>query len=125
MNATTKPTDTSMQIIAEESHGHWAAWFDSKNIPARVVGVGMFGGRDASEAIQRLLENSPAKHLTLEDFYVDLTDFRADRVVVVLIDGLDPGVQQAGVCAICGGSGRYVGLNAVESCKACGGTGKQ
>ena len=112
-----------MRIIAEESHGHWSAWFDSADIPARVAGVGMFGGRDASEAIQRLLENSPAKHLTLEDFIVDLTDFRADRVVVVLIDGLDPGVQQAGVCADCGGTGRYVGLHDVTACQSCGGSG--
>jgi hypothetical protein len=114
-----------MRIIAEESHGHWGAWFDSKDIPARAAGVGMFRGRDASEAIQRLLENSPAKHLPLEDFYVDLKEFRVDRVVVVLIEGLDLGVQNGGICATCRGTGQYVGLNAVETCQDCGGRGIQ
>ena len=84
-----------------------------------------FGGPDAFAAMRRLLENSPARHLTLEDFEPDLEDCRLNRVVLVLKDW-DRGNEsngQAGKkpCPECGGTGRDVGLWEVKPCRACGG----
>ena len=89
-----------MRIIAEYHHGHWAAWFDSESVSASVAGnapisVDSFEGDDWGEAMQRLLENSPFRHLTLDDFYFDLKEIRhyfvldelvMDRVVATLAD---------------------------------------
>lgn len=111
-----------MRIIAQYFKGHWLAWFDDSSPDT-------FGGPDAFAAIQRLLENSPARHLTLDDFEPDLDECRLNRVVMVLKDrDRDDGSTGQGQainepCPECGGTGRYIGLTVVESCGACGGVG--
>jgi hypothetical protein len=69
----------------------------------------------------RLLENSPAKHLTLEDFEPDLEECRLNRVEIVLKDHWIE--QSREPCPDCGGTGKYVGLNLIETCVSCRGLG--
>lgn len=108
-----------MKMIAYAHGDHWSAQFaDSPSLN----GIGMFGGLDAFSAFHRLLENSPARHLTLDDFEPDLAQCRLNRVVMVLIDRGD-GLSSQGddVCSECRGTGKYVGLNHVEPCRMCSG----
>lgn len=109
-------------MVAHAHSDHWFAQFaDSPSFN----GIGTFGGPDAFSAFRRLLENSPARHLTLEDFEPDPAECRLDRVVMVLIDrweGLSDGLSMskgADVCSECGGTGKYVGLDCVEPCRLC------
>jgi len=52
--------------------------------------------------------------LDVEGLTADHEQSSEDRLVFVL----------GAVCSECGGSGEYVGLNAVEKCGACGGSGR-
>lgn len=106
----------TIRIIAEYNNGHWSARFANNSSP------GCFGGPDAFAAMRRLLNNSPALHLTLDDFEPDLRMCRLSRVEMVLIDRWEESSGEP--CPECGGSGKYVGLNAVEDCRACGGRGR-
>jgi hypothetical protein len=55
--------------------------------------------------------------LDVESIAADHERSSGDRLVFVLAD--------SGVCSECGGSGEYVGLNAVETCGGCGGSGRE
>lgn len=98
-----------MRITAVSHLGHWSARFADGP-----VGVGTFGGPDVDLAIRRLLANSPARHLTLDDFEPDAAAYRSDHMELVLVDRWDE------PCLECSGSGKYVGLNLVETCRLCG-----
>ncbi len=104
-----------MRIIAHYHLGHWSAQLDDGTPDS-------YGGPDAFAAMRRLLENSPARHLTLDDFEPDLDECRLKRVEMVLKDRDRGDQEQKEPCPECGGTGRYVGLMEVEPCRACGGT---
>jgi hypothetical protein len=86
----------------------WSAWLE--NEPRQAC-----GGMTAILAIRRWLllnrERFPGPYaVVLEEQQSSL-----DRVVVRL--------TTPAACGECGGSGKYVGLNLVEACKGCDGTG--
>lgn len=56
----------------------------------------------------------------LQSLFVDKKRSRLDRVEFVSRHSLP-----RETCPDCGGSGKYVGLNAVEDCETCGGMGYQ
>ena len=99
-----------VRIIAEHTldASHWTAWFADEPHVA-------FGGETASNAATRLLGACPERGVDAADFHVDYE--RTTETHFKLIAELP-------VCPECGGSGRYVGLNSVEGCGACGGTGR-
>jgi hypothetical protein len=107
-----------LRIIAHYHLDHWSARFDGGSPDS-------FGGPDAFTAMLRLLENSPARHLTLDDFEPDLEECRLNRVAFVLIDRDVEAGNRTGKsrCPECRGSGQYVGLNLVETCRTCRGRG--
>ena len=93
-----------MEIICQRTDNHWTAHFADSPETA-------FGGEWPAEAIERLVATIPG--LNVESLTADHERSSDDRLVFVL-----------GVCSECGGSGEYVGLNAVETCGACGGSGR-
>ncbi|MCA9067893.1 MAG: hypothetical protein KDA84_03160 [Planctomycetaceae bacterium] len=103
-----------MRIIAHHNNDHWSAQF--ANFPS-LSEIGTFGGPDAFAAMRRLLENSPARHLTLDDFEPHLAECRLNRVVMVLVDRWEGSEHES--CPECGGTGKYTGLNTVEPCRVC------
>lgn len=107
-----------MRIIAYDHLGHWSARFDDGTPDS-------FGGPDAFAAIRRLLENSSARHLTLDDFEPDLDKCRLNRMEMVLKDRDSGNGGRKEPCPECSGTGRYVGLTVVEPCGACGGLGNK
>ena len=94
-----------MHIICQRTNNHWSAWFEDSPETA-------FGGEWPADAIERLVATAPG--LDVERITADHEQSSDDRLVFVLAD----------VCPACGGSGEYVGLNAVETCGVCGGSGK-
>jgi|GEM_PF-6412727 hypothetical protein len=95
---------TEIRIIVEQLEGHWSAW--QKSNPETAL-----GGSDAVMAVKRLCTTIG---LNVQSLAVDRTECRADHLEFVV------GTQ----CEDCGGSGQYVGLNTVEVCGACGGSGR-
>ena len=84
------------------------AWFADKPHVA-------FGGATASDAATRLLDACPERGVDAADIHVDYERTTGTHFELI---------AESPVCPECGGSGRYVGLNAVEGCEACGGTGR-
>ena len=111
MNATAKSSNVTLRIVAEQVHGHWSARFADPSLPDS------YGGSDALDAVRRLIENSPHLGITLDDFEPDWDHCSTCRVELVMV--CPPGKT----CPDCGGTGKYVGLNVVEGCATCGGTG--
>jgi hypothetical protein len=93
-----------MRIIAERDAGHLSAW--RKDDPATAL-----GGSDAAMTDKRLCN---ALDLDVTSIAVDRAGCRTDHLEFVV----------GAPCPECGGSGRYVGLNAVEGCGTCGGVGR-
>lgn len=94
------------RIIIGECHGQWYASFDDESNRA-------YGGDDAATALRRLLLASPHRPVDVDRLIRD-AESRPGRIVFVI---------PAATCQECGGSGRYVGLQAVEACRRCGGSG--
>ena len=92
-------------IICQRTDNHWTAWFADS--PPETA----FGGEWPADAIQQLVATVPG--LDVESITADHERSSDDRLVFVPTD--------SGVCPECGGSGEYVGLNAVETCGVCGG----
>lgn len=91
------------RIIAEKDpQGHWSAWFAGNPCCA-------FGGEHPADAVKRLLHEYGHDPAMIE------ADYTANR------EGHMEFTIGAKVCPECGGSGKYVGLNAVDVCRACGG----
>ena len=91
-------------IICHHTDNHWTASFADSPETA-------FGGEWPAEAIKRLVATVPG--LDVENITADHDRSSDDRLVFVLGE----------VCPDCGGTGEYVGLNAVETCGVCGGSG--
>jgi hypothetical protein len=98
-------SDWSMRrkVITEQLLDHWSAWFEDDPLTA-------FGGDSAATVTTRLLESRgispncliPAPNPTLTRMAFHLAT--------------DP-------CPDCKGTGKYTGLNTVEECGTCGGSG--
>ena len=88
--------------VAEQHENHWSAWFESKPTVA-------FGGDTAAKAATRLLEAHG----------IDPSQVQASGNPT--ISRLELRISTA-PCPDCGGSGKYIGLNSVETCKGCGGS---
>jgi DnaJ-class molecular chaperone len=88
-----------MRIIAEQLEGYWSAL--QKSHPETAL-----GGSDAEVAVKR-------RCTTIGVNTVDRTECRADHLEFVV----------GKPCSDCGGSGQYVGLNTVEACGTCAGSG--
>ena len=106
-----KASNISLRIIAEEIRGHWSARFAHPSTNETD------GGADALDAVRRLIENSPQWGVTLDDFEPDWDNCSTTRIEMVCMK------RGGRVCPACGGSGKYVGLNVVEDCTTCGGSG--
>lgn len=92
-------------IIAEQRDDTWMAWQDS--FPCL-----SFGGDTAVAAVSRLCEGVGIDPETLAGRYSTLTRDRMEFT------------EASGPCPDCGGSGKYIGLNAVEDCATCFGVGR-
>ena len=94
-----------LKIIAQKDEtGNWAAWgTDHPEIG--------FGGDSAAIAVTRLLE---AVGENVDSWAADYTASGQDRIEFFRVGG---------PCPDCNGSGRYVGLLAVEDCGLCRGSG--
>lgn len=92
-----------MQIIVELLHGHWSAWFAAEPGSA-------FGGDTAAAAASRLLEANGINP-SLAQPIGDPTPTRMELRIPT-----DP-------CPDCHGSGKYTGLNSIDDCRTCGGSG--
>ena len=92
-----------MRIIARYRLGHWSARFDNGSPDS-------FGAPDAFASMRRLLENSPARLLTLDDFEPDLEEYFLNRVEMVLKDRDRGDQEQKDIDPECGGTGKYIGL---------------
>lgn len=96
------------RLIAEPSvHGYWECFAESDSGMAAT-------GEEPLHAFRRLCElfGLPPRRYTI-------AEQAPNRVVFIHRDARrfdDP-------CPDCGGSGRYVGLNVVEDCGRCGGSG--
>ena len=108
-----KATNASLRIIAEEIHGHWTSR------SAHPASHESYGGANALDAVRRLIANCPQWGVTLNDFEPDWENCSTTRIEMVIMR------FSGDVCPDCGGTGKYVGLNLVESCKTCNGTGVQ
>ena len=95
---------TDIRIIAERHAGHWSAW--RKDDPATAL-----GGSDPAMAVKRLCNTLD---LNFKLIAADHAGCRTDHLEFVVGDP----------CPDCGGSGRYIGLNAVEDCGTCEGVGR-
>ena len=92
-----------------DASGHWLAWFaESPQIA--------FGGESAIEAISRILATMQPP-CDLQDIW-PLTDLQ------LLVSGRFEFAVGSAPCPDCGGSGKYVGFQAVEPCGACEGRGR-
>ena len=97
---------SATRIIAEiDPHGHWSAWLESRPHEG-------WGGDTPATAVMRLLR---AHGLSVALIAADYDPTHSERQVFRL--------KRGGVCPDCGGAGRYVGLNVVETCGTCGGSG--
>jgi hypothetical protein len=108
-----KAANASLRIIAEEAHGHWSARF------AHPSSHESYGGANALDAVRQLIANCPQLGVSLDDFEPDWDNCSTTRIEMVFVR------FSGDVCPDCGGTGKYVGLNLVETCLACGGTGVQ
>ena len=70
------------------------------------------GGSDAVMAVKRLCTTIG---LNVKSLAVDRSVCRADHLEFVV----------GKPCIDCGGSGQYIGLNTVEVCGTCGGSGRR
>jgi hypothetical protein len=113
MPTLTKATNASLRIIAEETHGHWSARL------AHPSSHESYGGANALDAVRRLIANFPQWGVSLDDFEPDWDNCSTTRIEMVFVRFSGDG------CPDCGGTGKYVGLNLVEACLACVGTGVQ
>lgn len=94
------------RIIAEQDRsGHWTAWFADDPCHA-------YGGDTAATAVVRLLEASGGDSMAITADYSS-----SDQRHMEFVLGGDH-------CPDCCGSGLYVGLNAVEDCRRCCGSGR-
>ena len=94
----------SRQIVCQDDDGHWSAWFEDQPHTA-------FGGPESRTAVARLLE---AYGLHLERCSLESQEPFLERFAY----------RTAAVpCPDCGGTGRYIGLSAVEDCLRCVGHG--
>ena len=91
-------------IICHRTGNHWSAWFADSPETA-------FRGESPESAMERLVATVPG--LDVKNITADHEQSSDDRLVFVLGE----------VCSECGGSGEYVGLNAVETCGVCDGSG--
>lgn len=91
------------RFIVELLHGHWTAW----EVPRPEVA---FGGDAPAVALGRLFDNLGVDHSRVEGGFSE----HGERLEFVIPDA---------ECPECGGTGKYVGLNAVEVCERCGGLG--
>jgi hypothetical protein len=99
-------TSSRIRIIAQREHRQWSAWFvDAPEAP--------YAGTSPRHAIERLLAAHPERHLTL-DALVPEAGWERGRQLRFL-------APSRRTCPDCGGSGLYVGLQAVETCRMCGG----
>ena|SRR3990167_3661085 len=88
----------------------WTAWFEDTPQVA-------FGGPTSSTAIIRLLDTFPK----VERYRLEILRGSEESGSMEL--ALVP--RQREECPDCGGSGKYTGLNAVEDCAACKGSGQR
>jgi hypothetical protein len=106
--------NVELRIIVERvpAGGRWAAWFQHN--PG-----GAIQGDEAMTAFDSLLN---AHREALPDPYQIRVDDRRSRGghIEVLLVGKP---RRRATCPACKGSGKYVGLNVVESCSSCRGTG--
>lgn len=94
------------QIIAHRDHRHWSAWFADAPRDATC-------GTSPRHAVERLLNAHPERGLTLDALVAEAGWERGKELRF-----LAPARR---TCPDCGGSGKYVGLQAVDLCRTCRG----
>lgn len=105
-----------IRIVIQKLNNRWLARFSDKT--GRV-----FEGDDPFIAARILIQNSPERGFCTEDFEPDPQSNRWNRLELRLVK---PNRSQGGKpCPDCGGTGKYVGLDVVETCATCGGSGRR
>ena len=90
--------------------GTWSAWF--ADTPESAC-----GGQRPAEAIQRLMAACPERAVAAADLVPLEARTRHDHLEFAIPN------RRPSPCPDCGGSGRYVGLQTIETCRTCGGRG--
>jgi hypothetical protein len=105
---------SATRIIVEQAAGgtHWTAWFADDP-------RGSKGGQTTRLALRNLLAAHPGRIPARYVLQMDRSRYQPGHFeIVVQTEG------ESAVCPECNGRGQYVGLNVVEPCAACGGTGR-
>ena len=98
------------RIIVERLHDHWAAWFND-------APEFSYGGRRPVDAIDALLSAHSERGVVRGQVFALQEEVRVDHLEFLVSVAAER-------CPECKGSGRYVGLQAVETCQFCGGSGR-
>lgn len=100
-------------IVERDPHGQrWQAWFEHES---HLV----YEGDEALAAFDRLIAGNRGKVPDSYHLKIDDRTSRGGHIEVVLWASAP--VRRP--CPACGGSGKYVGLAVVETCRTCGGAG--
>lgn len=111
------PQPVQPRIILEHdaANGDWSAWFADEPHQRHQ-------GPNTRLAMKRLLDAHPDRVPADYRIHVDRSQYQTGHFELVLFaNDLAPGDGE--FCCECHGSGQYVGLNVVEPCGSCGGTG--
>ena len=103
-------TEKPVRVLAFRApDGRWRAWLDAE--PDVCV-----SDRTARAAAMQLVEGTPG----LDPGSLEIVERSGGSGFVVFAVSR----AESTPCPDCGGSGQYVGLVVVESCRSCGGTGR-
>lgn len=95
-----------MRLFCKQTEpNYWLAWVEGRAETS-------FAGETSAKAMLRLVRATPG--VNINDLAVDNTDTK-DGLLCYLVGN---------ICPDCLGSGKYTGLNLVENCESCGGTGR-
>jgi len=97
-----------MRIICEQTHGQWVCWFEQRPMNS-------YGHRDVAQALIRLLEATPG----METASITADDEPPTGNRMTFLVQADDRIE----CPDCRGTGEYVGLQKIESCTTCSGSG--
>lgn len=107
--------DLPIRIIVEQAPGgtDWTARFADDPHCAK-------WGQTTRLAVRNLLAAHPQRLPSRYTLQMDRNGYQPGHIEIVVLSA-----DEAAVCPECRGSGRYVGLNVVEPCAVCGGTGRR
>ncbi len=98
-------------VVERDLGGLWTAWFSETPEEIQI-------GRSQGEAVRRLLYRTRDRREPARDIVIDSSACHDGHLEFIVYTATAPSK-----CPDCGGSGSYVGLNVIEDCQTCSGTG--